>query len=68
MSSGLGDVGRDDCGVKRLAKVVRRCAIVSGRRSIVNHECRWFVKCLRDNSVLCTLHFRNRFLHILGNA
>ena len=37
MSSGLGDVGRDDCGVKRLAKVVRRCAMVGGGRSIVKH-------------------------------
>ena len=37
MSSGPGDVGRDDCGVKRLAKVVRRCAMVSDGRSIVNH-------------------------------
>ena len=36
MSSGLRDVGRDGCGVKRLAKVDRRCAIVSGGCSMVN--------------------------------
>ena len=36
ISSGLGDTARDDCGVKRLAKDVRRCAMVSDGGSILN--------------------------------